>query len=81
MSLFLWYMDEKLAESSLSANPINEFSFYFFMGQGSQKPSRSTSPLYIREEFGAVSHYNVYLQNDRWDILPVEVNGVIYALG
>lgn len=74
-------MDEKLAESSLSANPINEFSFYFFIGQGSQKSSRSTSPLCIHEEYGAISHYNVYLQNDRWDILPVEINEVVSSLG
>lgn len=81
MSLFLWYVDEKLAAGSQSASPISEFSFFFFMGVGSRKSSRPASPLYIREEIGTMPHYNVYLQNDRWDILPVGAIAVDSLVG
>lgn len=51
------------------------------MGVGSRKSSRPASPLYIREEIGTMPHYNVYLQNDRWDILPVGAIAVDSLVG
>lgn len=81
MSLFLWYMDEALASQSQNSNPINEFSFFHYMGYQNRKYIRPSSPLYIREESGPLVHYNVYLENERWDIKPVEERMMQLAVG
>ena len=71
MHFFLWYMDEVLSESTKKQVNFNAFSFYFYMGSGQTSASRPRSPIYIKEEASPQTHFNVYMEGDRWDIVPV----------
>lgn len=63
-------MDNALARNGDSMTPTNEFSSYhFFSSMNRNKLYRSA--IYLKEESAPQTHYNVYFDNERWDIRPV----------
>ena len=80
MMFFVWYMDDALARNGEAMTPTNEFSCYhFFSSMNPIAPYRSA--IYLKEESAPQTHYNVYFDNERWDIRPVGGRGGIQIQG
>lgn len=67
MHFFRWYMGEILSKSAVG---YNEFAFeYVFL-----KKEALAGPhdfVYIKEEESSSTHFNVYMNGERLDIIPV----------
>ena len=81
MNFFLWYFDEFLSDKSHKFINYNEFSFNYFMSNAMSSSGRPRSSLYIKEEPSPQTHFNVYNEEDRWDIIPVRMDEWIHVQG
>lgn len=79
MNFFLWYFDESLSDKSHKFINYNEFSFNYFMSNAMSSSGRPRSSLYIKEEPSPQTHFNVYNEEDRWDIIPVRMDERIHV--